>query len=127
MRDGSVGKVGSVTLLVLYAIYLGVVVASPWVRREVQERVRGRLPPHSSYPKAAEAVSTKELGNGEHATNYVDAAAAEEGATGDGDGDDDDDGDDVEWDVLAVPFKPLMQVIAWTCPECEESEERHTR
>ena len=124
MRDGSVGKVGSVTLLVLYAIYLGVVVASPWVRREYRVRVCG-LPPHSSYPKAAEAVSTKELGNGEHATNYVDAAAAEEGATGDGDGDDDDDGDDVEWGPLAVPFKPLMQVIAWTCPECEENEERY--
>ena len=118
MRDGSVGKVGSVTLLVLYAIYLGVVVASPWVRREYRVRVCG-LPPHSSYPRRPRR-SPQGLGNGEHATNYVDAAAAEEGATGDGDGDDDDDGDDVEWGPLAVPFKPLMQVIAWTCPECEE-------
>ena len=24
-----------------------------------------------------------------------------------------------------MPFKPLMQVIAWTCPECEENEERY--
>ena len=106
------------TLLVLYAIYSGVVVASPWVRREYRVAQAGEGCRRTAPAAEGGGGNLLDKGacNGEHATNYVDAAAAEEGAAGDGDGDDDDDGDDVEWVLLAVPFRPLMQVIAWTCP-----------
>ena len=93
MRDGSVGKVGSVTLLVL-PLYLGVVVASPWVPASTACACAGcrrRL-----YPRLTEAVSTK--GSATASTRPTTSTRRrQEGATGDGDGDDDDDGDDVEW------------------------------
>ena len=97
---GHISLVHAVLMVSLYVVYLLATAFAPQVREMYRVRVCG-MPPKQPL----------DLGS----SNLEERLA-------DGEKDDDDDDDEAESPVKAalfLPFKPMCDLVAWTCPACE--------